>query len=67
MKSTRIDRRVLLTDAVRRLGAVTIGLPLLEETMIPSVAAAPAATVPVRAFNLFFGLGIPAPHGDRRS
>ena len=61
MKSTRINRRAMLTGAVKGLGAVTIGLPLLEEMMLSSSSAAPAATVPVRAFNLFFGLGIPAP------
>lgn len=58
MTSRRITRRTLLRGA----GAVTIGLPLLEE-MLPAAAAAPApaADVPVRAFNVFFGLGIPAP------
>ena len=44
---------------LRGLGSVAIGLPLLEE-MLPH-AAAEAAAVPVRAFNVFFGLGIPAP------
>ncbi len=47
---------------LKGLGGIGIGLPLLEE-MLPSAAA--AATVntaaPVRAFNVFFGLGIPAP------
>jgi hypothetical protein len=52
----KINRRTMLTG----LGAVTIGLPLLEE-MIPTAAAAPQAEAPIRAFNLFFGLGIPAP------
>ncbi|MCG8650367.1 MAG: DUF1552 domain-containing protein [Pirellulales bacterium] len=46
---------------LRGIGATTIGLPLLEEMMISSAVAAPAADVPVRAFNVFFGLGIPAP------
>jgi hypothetical protein len=36
---------------------VAIGLPLLEEM----AWAAPKAAVPVRAFNVFFGLGIPKP------
>ena len=53
MKNPRISRRTLLRGA----GGIAIGLPLLEEMM-----AAPAeADVPMRAFNVFFGLGIPAP------
>lgn len=55
----RMNRRALLTNGARGLGAVAIGLPLLEEMAIGSTQA--AATVPVRAFNVFFGLGIPAP------
>jgi hypothetical protein len=53
-----IDRRNML----KGLGAAGLGLPLLEEMLVSSAAAAtqPAA-VPVRAFNVFFGLGIPAP------
>jgi hypothetical protein len=46
---------------LKGIGAVTIGLPLLEEMLISNVAAAPQPDVPVRAFNVFFGLGIPAP------
>ncbi|MEO0448246.1 MAG: DUF1552 domain-containing protein, partial [Verrucomicrobiota bacterium] len=42
---------------LRSLGGAVIGLPFLEEMQ----AAKPSAEVPVRAFNLFFGLGIPAP------
>jgi len=42
-------------------GAVTVGLPLLEEMVAASEAPSRAASVPVRAFNVFFGLGIPAP------
>ena len=57
MKSGHISRRTML----RGLGTVTIGLPLLEEMLVSSATAAPAAAVPVRAFNVFFGLGIPAP------
>jgi len=57
MKHRRISRRTMLQGA----GAVTIGLPLLEEMLISSAVAAPKAEVPVRAFNVFFGLGIPAP------
>lgn len=52
-----ITRRTLLKGA----GAVTIGLPLLEEMVVSSATAAEQASVPVRAFNVFFGLGIPAP------
>ena len=56
MKDRRISRRTTL----KGLGAVAIGLPFLEEMAI----AAPgnkASEPPVRAFNVFFGLGIPAP------
>ncbi|MBI1246263.1 DUF1552 domain-containing protein [bacterium] len=51
-----MNRRTML----RCLGAATIGLPLMEEMLIQNVSAA-QAQVPVRAFNVFFGLGIPAP------
>ncbi len=49
--------------AIKGLGGVAIGLPFLEEMTATSAAAAVAKTpaVPVRAFNVFFGLGIPAP------
>ncbi|MEQ8787353.1 MAG: DUF1552 domain-containing protein [Pirellulaceae bacterium] len=61
MTQRRITRRTLLKGA----GAVTIGLPLLEEMLVSPAMAAPekeaAREVPVRAFNVFFGLGIPAP------
>ncbi|QDT41866.1 hypothetical protein Pan241w_19340 [Gimesia alba] len=57
MMKRAINRRTLL----RSMGAATIGLPLLEEMLDSPVAAAPEKTVPVRAFNVFFGLGIPAP------
>ena len=56
---TPLRRRTLLKGA----GAALVGLPFLEE-MTPSraLAAAPAAAqAPVRAFNVFFGLGVPAP------
>ena len=56
MKNPLIDRRTVLKGA----GGVVIGLPLLEE-MLPAVAAAREKAVPVRSFNVFFGLGIPAP------
>ena len=57
MQNTRISRRTLLKSA----GAATIGLPLLEEMMVKPALAAARPDVPVRAFNVFFGLGIPAP------
>jgi len=57
----QMDRR----SSLKGLGGITIGLPLLEEMLAPSRAVAAAgsapAEVPVRAFNVFFGLGIPAP------
>ncbi|MEZ6061235.1 MAG: DUF1552 domain-containing protein [Planctomycetaceae bacterium] len=58
MRNTRLHRRTLLKGG----GTVTIGLPLLEE-MIPAsaLAASSAPNIAVRAFNVFFGLGIPAP------
>lgn len=52
-----MSRRLLL----KGLGGATVGLPLLEEMMVSTAAAGPAVEVPVRAFNVFFGLGIPAP------
>ncbi len=57
MSKTRISRRTMF----KGLGGATIGLPLLEEMLVSSVLAAPTNTVPTRAFNVFFGLGIPAP------
>ena len=56
MRNVRISRRALL----KGLGTVAIGMPLLEE-MICGAQAAQEAIVPVRSFNVFFGLGIPAP------
>ena len=52
-----ISRRTML----RSIGAATVGLPLLEEMISTSALAAADANAPVRAFNVFFGLGIPAP------
>ena len=63
MKTRPISRRTVL----RGLGTVVIGLPLLEEMLVSRAGAAGAAggaaggAVPVRAFNLFFGLGVPSP------
>ena len=53
MKTKALSRRTVL----RGLGSIAVGLPFLEEM----AAAASPATPPVRAFNVFFGLGIPAP------
>ena len=57
MACQRISRRTMLRGA----GATVVGLPLLEEMMLTSATAAADAQVPVRAFNVFFGLGIPSP------
>ena len=57
MNSRPLSRRTLL----KGLGGIAIGLPFLEEMLGRAAAAQPEALVPVRAFNLFFGLGIPAP------
>lgn len=50
---------------LKGMGTVAIGLPFLEEmAFAQSVAASKAAvlkSVPTRSFNVFFGLGIPAP------
>ena len=56
INNAQISRRTML----KGLGTIGIGLPLLEEMLVSSQAAQPAI-VPVRAFNVFFGLGIPAP------
>jgi len=57
MNNRRISRRTML----KGIGTATIGLPLLEEMLVAPAIAATNAAVPVRAFNVFFGLGIPAP------
>ncbi len=60
MKKNSINRRTML----RGVGAATIGLPFLEEMLVSGALAAPAPAdgeIPVRAFNVFFGLGIPKP------
>ena len=51
-----MNRRAML----KGLGGITVGLPLLEE-MAYSAASTASKDVSVRAFNVFFGLGIPAP------
>lgn len=56
-----MTHRVTRRTALRGLGAITIGLPFLEEMAASQAQAAAAASVPTRAFNVFFGLGIPAP------
>lgn len=56
MRTPTFQRRTLL----KGLGGIGIGFPLLEEMLVTSAGAAQKA-VPVRAFNVFFGLGIPAP------
>jgi hypothetical protein len=57
MKSRLLARRTLL----RGFGGIGVGLPLLEEMLPSTLIAKPAPEVPVRAFNVFFGLGIPKP------
>jgi hypothetical protein len=56
MKHTHMHRRT----ALKGIGAVTIGLPLLQEMIAPNAEASDVKAVPIRAFNVFFGLGIPA-------
>ncbi|MEC9035284.1 MAG: DUF1552 domain-containing protein [Verrucomicrobiota bacterium] len=53
----KLNRRALL----KGIGSVSIGLPLLEEMVAVDALGANETKVPVRAFNVFFGLGIPAP------
>lgn len=57
MTTTELNRRTML----KSMAGATIGLPCLEEMLVSPVTAAGQSAVPVRAFNLFFGLGIPAP------
>ncbi|MEX2577859.1 MAG: DUF1552 domain-containing protein [Verrucomicrobiales bacterium] len=57
MKSCSLSRRTLL----RGFGGVAVGLPLLEEMLPGTALAAAKPDIPVRAFNVFFGLGIPFP------
>ena len=53
----KLNRRARL----KGIGSVSIGLPLLEEMIAVDALGANETKVPVRAFNVFFGLGIPAP------
>ncbi|MDP6858865.1 MAG: DUF1552 domain-containing protein [Verrucomicrobiales bacterium] len=53
----KLNRRALL----KGLGSVSIGLPLLEEMITVDALGASDVKIPVRAFNVFFGLGIPSP------
>ena len=56
--NAKLNRRTIL----KGLGSVAIGLPLLEEMILSNATAATAASeIPIRAFNVFFGLGIPSP------
>jgi hypothetical protein len=58
MNRNLLSRRTLL----RSIGSAAIAFPLLEEMIAPGAArAAGVGAVPVRAFNVFFGLGIPSP------
>lgn len=57
MKSQPLSRRTLL----RGLGGVAVGMPLMEEMLPSTLYAAKAPPIPTRAFNVFFGLGIPDP------
>ena len=57
MSGHHISRRTMLRGA----GTATVGFPLLEEMISRPAQAAAAAEPPVRAFNIFFGLGVPSP------
>lgn len=60
-----MKRQIHRRTTLKGLSGIAIGLPLLEEMTASAAltrAAKEASTdVPVRAFNVFFGLGIPAP------
>jgi len=61
IRTQRTRRRINRRTMLKGIGTIGIGLPLLQEMLVAPTLAAPKATVPVRAFNVFFGLGIPAP------
>ena len=52
-----LSRRTML----KGLGGITISLPFLEEMSLWAATPGKQAVIPTRAFNLFFGLGVPAP------
>ena len=56
-RSIQLHRRTFL----RGIGTIGIGLPFLEEMLPSASAAAGRKAIPSRAFNVFFGLGIPKP------
>lgn len=60
-----MQRPIHRRTTLKGLGGIAIGLPLLEEMTasgaMTTAAKEAAKDVPVRAFNVFFGLGIPAP------
>jgi hypothetical protein len=60
MKTPPFQRRTFLKGG----GSIAIGLPLLEEMLANQAYCARSKDVPVRAFNVFFGLGIPMPLQD---
>lgn len=55
-----MQRRISRRTVLKGLGGVTIGLPCLEEMWLESARGQIVTQPPVRAFNVFFGLGIPA-------
>lgn len=57
MTSKPLSRRT----AMRTFAGAAIGLPFLEEMLTSSAVAAGGTDIPTRAFNVFFGLGIPKP------
>ena len=60
MPNKQMNRRTLL----KGIGSVAIAFPFLEEMMLSSALASTPIVgnePPIRAFNVFFGLGIPAP------
>ena len=56
-----MKRRIHRRTTLRGLGGIAVGLPLLEEMAASAAENEATQSVPVRAFNVFFGLGIPAP------
>jgi len=58
----RTEPRITRRTVLKGMGSVAIGLPFLDEMLGASASAATQQAVPpVRAFNVFFGLGIPMP------